>query len=137
VGSRNRARLSSRSVVPTRLLPCLTVGPYSPPDANLAPNGTRHLLLFPTDFSEASMRAFPYALSIAEKRRTDLVLLHMLSVAPHVEGYRWYTTADLREMESEAHATARQRLEELAAHADLAVEPVLVTNPSASQSMEC
>jgi len=106
----------------------LTVGPCSPPDARMVPSGAPRPLLFPTDFSEASVRALPYALSIAEKRRARLVLLHMLSPAPHVEGYRWYTPADVGEMQREAQATARQHLRELAGHANFAVEPAFIAN---------
>lgn len=101
----------------------MTVGPYSPPNWQEAPGS----LLFPTDFSEASVRAFPYALSLAEKRKTKLVLLHMLSRVLQVEDYRWRTPAAVEKMQAEALATARQHLRELAAQANCAVEPTFIS----------
>jgi len=106
--------------------PVLTVGPCSPPDAPIASNGAPRPVLFPTDFSDASLQALPYAVSIAGERRTNLVLLHMLSLAPHGEGHRRYTAADVEQIQMEARATARRQLRGLAAQANFAIEPALV-----------
>jgi nucleotide-binding universal stress UspA family protein len=106
----------------------LTVGPCSPPDARLAPEGTLRPLLFTTDFSEASLRALPHATSLANQRRTKLVLLHILSPVPHVEGNRWYTPSDVVEMQAAAEAAARKRLQDLIANVDLVVEPAFMVN---------
>jgi nucleotide-binding universal stress UspA family protein len=102
----------------------LTVSPYSPPDWQEVSGS----LLFPTDFSEASVRAFPYALSIAERRKTKLVLLHMLTRALQAEDYRWCTAQAVEQMQAEAQATARQHLRELAAQANCAVEPAFIAD---------
>ena len=55
----------------------LTVGPHSKPDAPLeSADGTRPFL-FPTDFSEASMKALPHAISFCNHFGARLVLLHV------------------------------------------------------------
>ncbi len=106
----------------------LTVGPCSPPDARLAPDGAPRPLLFATDFSEASLRALPHAASLANLRRTKLVLLHMLSPVPQVEGNRWYMPNDVVEMRAAAEVAARKRLHDLLANIDLAVEPTFIAD---------
>ena len=100
----------------------LTVGPSSPMDANLEPDGTQRSLLFATDFSEASLRALPYATSLAIQRKTKLVLLHMLSSVPAIEGHRWYTASDVVEMRDAAESEARKHLQQLIANVPLAAE---------------
>jgi nucleotide-binding universal stress UspA family protein len=104
----------------------LTVGPCSPPDAQLAPNGTNRPLLFATDFTEASLTALPHAISLANQRRTQLVLLHMLSPYAQVKGNGWYTPGDVAAMRVAAEAAARKRLEHLIANVHLAVEPAFI-----------
>jgi nucleotide-binding universal stress UspA family protein len=56
--------------------PVLTVGPRVRPD----PGGAIDLrqILFPTDFSPWSVRALPYAVSLAEEYRARLTLLHVV-----------------------------------------------------------
>jgi nucleotide-binding universal stress UspA family protein len=39
-------------------------------------------ILFATDFSEGSLRALPYALSIAEENQAELTLAHLVSLVP-------------------------------------------------------
>ena len=39
-------------------------------------------ILFATDFSEGSLRALPYALSIAEENQAQLTMAHMVSLVP-------------------------------------------------------
>jgi nucleotide-binding universal stress UspA family protein len=107
--------------------PVLTVGPCSPPDAPLRPGDIPRPVLFATDFSEASLEALPYAASFANQRRTRVVLVHMLSQVPQVEGNRWYTASDVVEMRAAAKVTARKRLQELIANIHLAVEPAFMT----------
>jgi nucleotide-binding universal stress UspA family protein len=104
----------------------LTVGPSSPPDAPSLPSVTPRSLLFPTDFSEASLRALPYAISLANQRRIKLVLFHVLSPVPQVIGDRWWTAGDVVQARAEAKATTRKRLERLTAAANLAIEPAFM-----------
>jgi nucleotide-binding universal stress UspA family protein len=55
----------------------LTVGPHSKPDAPLdSTDGTRPFL-FPTDFSDASMKALPHAISFCNHFGARLVFLHV------------------------------------------------------------
>lgn len=59
--------------------PVLTVGPKVPPlrDANW---GLKQIL-FPTDGSEVSLKALPYALSLAEENQANLIFLQLLPEA--------------------------------------------------------
>lgn len=60
--------------------PVLTVGPNVPPvGAELQP---LHAILFATDFGPASVKALPYALSLAEHYDAKLVLVHMVPPMP-------------------------------------------------------
>ena len=106
----------------------LTVGPGSPADAHLEPDGMERSLLFATDFSDSSLRALPYAISLANQRGSSLGLLHVLSPVPKIEGGRYYTAGDVVEMRSAAEADARKRLEQLIANVPLAMEPQFVVN---------
>ena len=106
----------------------LTVGPGSPADAHLEPDGMERPLLFATDFSDSSLRALPHATSLANQRGRNLVLLHVLSPMPKIEGGRCYTASDVVEMRGAAEADARKRLEQLIANVHLAMEPQFVVN---------
>lgn len=57
--------------------PVLSIGPH----VNRPPAGTIRFqhILFATDFSEASLCALPYAISMAEEDDAQLVLLHVVS----------------------------------------------------------
>jgi nucleotide-binding universal stress UspA family protein len=101
----------------------LTVGPCSPVDAHLEPDGAPRSLLFTTDFGDASLKALPYATSLANQRQTRLALLHILSSLPKIDGNRWYTASDVVEMRSAAESEARKHLQQLVANVPLAVEP--------------
>ena len=106
----------------------LTVGPGSPADAHLEPDGMDRSLLFATDFSDTSLRALPYAISLANQRASNLVLLHVLSPVPKIEGGRYYTADDVVEMRGAAEANARKHLEQLIANVPLAMEPQFRVN---------
>jgi nucleotide-binding universal stress UspA family protein len=59
--------------------PVLTVGPHVTP-----PSGTNwklKTLLFPTDRSEPSLKALPYALSLAEENQANLIFLRLIPPA--------------------------------------------------------
>ncbi len=77
--------------------PVLTVGPHAGMSGR--PHKPRQIV-FPTDISENSLRALPYALSLAEENDATLTLLHLVPLVP------W------QEQEAVA-ASARTRLEAL------------------------
>lgn len=56
--------------------PVLTVGPDAVP--GLLEHEPLSRVLFATEFSEGSLRAFPYALSIAEENNVELILMHVM-----------------------------------------------------------
>lgn len=55
----------------------LTVGPRSKPEAPLESADSSRPFLFPTDFSDASMKALPHAISFCNHFGARLVLLHV------------------------------------------------------------
>ena len=73
--------------------PVLTVGPQVPPL-----RGTYwklETILFPTDGSETSLKALPYALSLAEENQANLIFLQLMPMAP--TRYRESDEASARE----------------------------------------
>lgn len=82
--------------------------------------------MFATDLSAASLKALSYAISYANRRKRRLVLLHMLSPVPEVEGDRWYTANDVVRMSEEAERAMRGRLLELVSKAKLELEPMCI-----------
>jgi nucleotide-binding universal stress UspA family protein len=73
--------------------PVLTVGPHVTP-----PSGTNwklETILFPTDGSETSLKALPYALSLAEENQANLIFLQLMPMAP--TKYRESDEASARE----------------------------------------
>jgi nucleotide-binding universal stress UspA family protein len=60
--------------------PVLTVGPqvHTVPADNWNPK----TIIFATDFSEASLHAFPFALSLAEETHATLILAHFMALVP-------------------------------------------------------
>jgi len=85
--------------------PVLTVGPNFQPSLPLTaqPRG----VLFPTDFSPQSERAFPYAVSLAQEHQAQLIFLH--AVQP--------TGSDATYNQDRAVRYASARLQELIASA--------------------
>jgi nucleotide-binding universal stress UspA family protein len=60
--------------------PVLTIGPQV---RKLDGNGARFKqIIFATDFSSGSLRALPYALSLAEENQAHVVLLHVIPLVP-------------------------------------------------------
>lgn len=104
----------------------LTIGPNNPDRADTVVGDNSRPNLFATDFSDESLRALPYAMSYANRRNAQLVLLHVLSPVPHVEGNRWYTAQDVFEMRKQAIEDAQQRLRALVRQNALAVEPISI-----------
>ena len=60
--------------------PVLTIGP-SVKRSEAEFENWKHIL-FATDFSEGSLRALPYALSIAEENQAQLTLVHFVALVP-------------------------------------------------------
>lgn len=106
--------------------PVLTIGPHSPMEAELPPPNVARPLLFPTDFSDSSLAALPYAISLANQIKTQLVLLHLLTHVPSMEGNMWYTTDDVVRMRKEAQLAATRRLEQLVTNVGLEIEPLCI-----------
>jgi len=106
----------------------LTVGPHSQPDAPLESTGETRSFLFPTDFSEASFRALPHAISFSNHFGARLVLLHVAPVMPIPESFSWSTAPDgITEMREEARQKALKRLGEFVSEsAPLSVKPELM-----------
>ncbi|MGE5111316.1 MAG: universal stress protein [Acidobacteriaceae bacterium] len=106
--------------------PVLTVGPNNPSRAETVIDASNRPILFATDFSNESLSALPYAVSYANRRNTQLVLLHVLSPVPHVDGSRWYTAEDVTDMRKQAIEDAQRHLRELVTPNELAVEPLCI-----------
>lgn len=96
----------------------LTVGPHSKPDAPLkSTDGTRPFL-FPTDFSDASVKALPHAVSFCNHFGARLVLLH---VAP---SSRSTTPGSILDDQENARHELLARLHDfLPSHASLSAAP--------------
>ena len=60
--------------------PVLTIGPQVPPLSDT--NWKLETILFPTDGSETSLKALPYALSLAEENQANLIFLRLMPMAP-------------------------------------------------------
>lgn len=108
--------------------PVLTVGSHCPANSQVdAPKSIRPIL-FPTDFSEASLRALPYAISFANERQTRIVLLHMLSPVPEVQGNRWYTAKDVTDCRKAVRAEKMRQLHSLVCDAKLSVDSICMAD---------
>jgi nucleotide-binding universal stress UspA family protein len=89
-----------------------TVGPGSYQESrvdDILPNRT---FLFPTDFTEASLYALPYAISYANQFGAKLVLLHVIPTAPNPKGL--------------VHTAALKALEDVSRKGTLKVKPEFV-----------
>jgi nucleotide-binding universal stress UspA family protein len=80
--------------------PVLTVGPKAVRQAVNFENWKR--ILFATDFSAGSLKALPYALSMAEENDAQLILLHTIPLVP-------------MQQRDHVEESARRRLEKLVA----------------------
>jgi nucleotide-binding universal stress UspA family protein len=84
--------------------PVLTV-PRGQPDAVPASNVLYKRILCPVDFSDSSLRALKYAISIAQEADAQLDVLHVVS-------YEFENTADVTTGEYESGLTIRDLLKE-------------------------
>lgn len=78
--------------------PVLTIGPDAAGNAEEKASFGR--ILFATDFSAGSLKALPYALSLAEENQAHLVLAHLIPLVPmqHQEEVRTSALQRLREL---------------------------------------
>jgi nucleotide-binding universal stress UspA family protein len=93
--------------------PVLTVGPHSYQDRRVdLPSETR-TYLFATDFSEASLRALPQAVSLANQTKAKLILVHVVPAAPTTQISGWYTSSEIMSRRETARMTCVRWLEQL------------------------
>jgi nucleotide-binding universal stress UspA family protein len=59
-------------------VPVLTIGPHV--RSSVHAGGRFHRILFPTDFTGASVAASPYAISLAQENNAKLVLIHVMRI---------------------------------------------------------
>lgn len=106
--------------------PVLTVGPHCPLSPQVSSSASLRPLLFPTDFGKSSLKALPYALSLANHRRTRVVLLHALSPVPENLDNRWYTAGDVMSMRARARVLRLEQLKSLVDDFNMEVDPICV-----------
>lgn len=112
-----RLLLGSVTEKVVRKSPCpVMVVPARAPDAD-GPGltrGGRPRILCPIDFSDASLSALEYAMSLAEEADADLTLLHSIEVPPELlERIPVPPDFDIDRCHAEAEAACLQRLREL------------------------
>jgi nucleotide-binding universal stress UspA family protein len=93
--------------------PVLTVGPYSYRESRVDLTGEIRTYLFATDFGEASLRALPQAVSLANQTKARLILLHVVPAVPGPQIPGWYTSSEIMSMRENARMTCVRRLEQL------------------------
>jgi nucleotide-binding universal stress UspA family protein len=107
--------------------PVLTVGPDCPEHCDLDDHSLLGPVLFATNFSEASLAALPYAVSLANQLNTGLGLLHMLSLDTSLPGMSWSRSGDIRNKESDLQRNIKKWLRNLVARSKLKYEPLYLT----------
>lgn len=107
--------------------PVLTVGPDSCPTSSLESNTPVRPFLFATDFGECSLRALPYAISLANHLKTRLVLFHVLPSVPLPETTHRYAAADVVQTREDSRSLCLDRMRQLIAqNAAMLVAPEFV-----------
>jgi nucleotide-binding universal stress UspA family protein len=127
VGTRGRTGLSKivlGSVAEDifRKVSCLvlTVGPSSDGDWPLREVGAEKAILFATDFGDASLRALPYAVSIANRSHSKLFLLNVTKLVTQMDPTQKFDNT-LGVVEQGLRESGMKRLKELIPH-DLQVD---------------
>jgi nucleotide-binding universal stress UspA family protein len=92
--------------------PVLTVGPNSAWDWPQREVGAEKVILFATDFGDAALKALPFAVSIAHRSRSKLILLHVATPLPQTD-LTPILDQSLDKIEEEIRTAGRQRLAEL------------------------
>ena len=92
--------------------PVLTVGPNSAWDWPQREVGAEKVILFATDFGDAAFKALPYAVSIANRSRSKLILLHVATPILQADTTPIFGQP-LDRIEEEIRTASQQRLAEL------------------------
>lgn len=93
--------------------PVLSVGPHSYHEARVEFPGETRTYLFATDFSEASLGALPYAVSLASRMKARLILLHVVPAGPIPQIPGWHSASEVLAMRENERMTCVRRLEQL------------------------
>lgn len=101
--------------------PVLTAGPESAWDWPQREAGAEKTILYATDFGGASLKALPYAVSIANRSGSKLILLHVIKFVG-AEGQAPIVGNTLNTMEEDMRRSSVQRLKQLVVE-DLKREP--------------
>ncbi|MGH9524750.1 MAG: universal stress protein [Terriglobales bacterium] len=135
-GTRGRGGLSKLFLGSTAELifrnarcPVMTIGPHVRQEIL---RGEAGAVVFATDFSAASMQAFPYAVGMARQRGAPLILVH--AVVPPVAAIE---TVVLPTISDELAQDARLRLTEIMRdYPDIPAEIIVSSRPSAEAIVE-
>jgi len=92
--------------------PVLTVGPNSAWDWPQREVGAEKVILFATDFGDAALKALPFAVSIANRSRSKLVVLHVDTPLLQTDPTPIFGQT-LDRVEEQILAASQQRLTEL------------------------
>ncbi len=101
-------------------VPVLTIGPDV--RSSVHTGGRFHRVLFPTDFTDASLAAAPYAISLAQENNARLVLLHVLRT-PELRNVNSRNENDRRRFELSVAEAIHQLYETVPKDADLHFPP--------------
>ena len=93
--------------------PVLTVGPHSYKESRANWIGEPQTFLFATDLSQVSLVALPYAVSLANRAKARLILMHVVPapLTPPIPG--WYSASELLSMRENARMACMRQLEQL------------------------
>jgi nucleotide-binding universal stress UspA family protein len=93
--------------------PVLTVGPHSYREGRVDLTDEGRTYLFATDFGEASLRVLSHAVSLANRTKAKLILLHVIPTAaiPSIPG--WYSTSELNSVRESLRVACLKELERL------------------------
>jgi universal stress protein A len=89
--------------------PTLVVPPRAPAVSPDAPIQFRRILC-PVDFSDTSLGALEYAMSLAEETDARLTLLHVIDLPPELRENALVADLDVNRVRASAEAEARRRL---------------------------
>ncbi len=101
-------------------VPVLTIGPDV--RSSVHTGGRFHRVLFPTDFTGASLAAAPYAISLAQENNARLVLLHVMPT-PELRNFNGRNENDQRRFELSVAEAIHQLYETVPKDADLHFPP--------------
>jgi nucleotide-binding universal stress UspA family protein len=104
----------------------LTVGPACYHEPRVGKPDSNATALFPTDFSDDSLRALPTAVSCANQFGARLVLLNIISMESELPAMHRCTEDSFLKIRENARVTRISRLAKLIQHAKLSVQPEFV-----------